>query len=127
MALTEAQITNMGFPAGSLTTSDSIYFTAALEWLNENTDFELDTEDPEESVSALPASAKIFITKYIGMLQNGGLSGSIVTSESIGGMSKSYGSSTESGKALWLLARELLGSHLIRGVIKFTGEYSKWA
>ena len=127
MELTETRITNMGFPAGGLKTSDSVCFTAALEWLNENTDFELDTEDPEESVRALPASAKVFITKYIGMLQSGGLSGSTVTSETIGGMSRSYGSAAESGKALWLLAKELLGRHLIRGIVSLTGDYSKWA
>ena len=127
MELTEPLIDSMGFPAGSLKTSDSVCFIAALEWLNENTDFDLDTEDPEESVSMLPASAKLFITKYVGMLNAGGLSGSNVTSESIGGMSRSYGSAAESGKALWLLAKELLGRHLLRGVLKLTGDYSKWA
>lgn len=126
MELTETQITNMGFPAGALKTSDSVCFIAALEWLNRNTDFELDTEDPEDSVRALPASAKIFITKYVGMLGTGGLSGSTVTSESIGGMSRSFGSAAESGKTLWLLAKELLGGHLIHGVVKLTGDYSKW-
>ena len=128
MALTEALIASMGFPANSLKTSDSAYFTAALEWLNEYTDFELDTEDPAGSVEALPASAKIFITKYVRLIgPGGGFSGSAVSSESIGGMSKSYGSASESRSAFWLMARELLGKHLLRGRIQLTGEYSRWA
>ena len=129
MALTEELITSMGLSAAGITPSDSLYFTGALEWLNDNTDFDIDTEDPEESVTALPANAKIFITRFVGILKGGAgaFSGSAVSSESIGGMSKSFGSSAESERALWLMARELLGKHLLRGAVRSVGEYSKWA
>lgn len=127
MALTEELITSMGFSAADITPSDSLYFTGALEWLNDNTDFDVDPDDPEESVTMLPANAKIFIVRFIGMLKGGGLSGSTVTSESIGGMSKSYGSVSEGERSLWLVARQLLGAHLKRGVVRIKGAYSAWA
>lgn len=129
MVLTEELIFSMGFSFADITPSDSLYFTGALEWLNDNTDFDIDVEDPEQSVAALPANAKIFITRFTGMLKggSGALSGSSVTSESIGGMSKSYGSASEGERSLWLLARQLLGKHLIRGAVRSIGEYSKWA
>lgn len=127
MVLTEALITRMGFTAADITPSDSLFFTGALEWLVENTDFDVDPDDPERSVAVLPANAKIFIVKFAGMLKGGVLSGSTVTSESIGGMSKSYGSVSEGERSLWLLARQLLGSHLKRGGVRIRGDHSTWA
>ena len=127
MMLAEDSISYMGFSPADITPSDGMYFDGAVEWLAENTDFKIDLEDPEDSVAELPANAKIFIAKFVGMLKGGGLSGSAVTSESIGGMSKSYGSVSEGERSLWLVARQLLGVHLKRGVVRIKGAYSAWA
>ena len=126
MTLTAENIANMGFSAGSIRTEDSLEFTAALEWLNNNTDFEIDTDNPEEDVQALPAGAKLFIVRYIGMVNGGALSGSAVSSESIGGMSKSYGSIGDRSRLLQLLAKELLGSHYLMGKVSVIQDYSRW-
>ncbi len=126
MTLTAETIENMGFSAGSIRTEDSLEFTAALEWLNNNTDFEIDTDNPEKDVQALPAGAKLFIVRYIGMVNGGALSGSAVSSESIGGMSKSYGTTSDRAGLLRLLAKELLGSHYLMGGISMVQDYSRW-
>lgn len=126
MTLTAETIENMGFSAGSIRTEDSLEFTAALEWLNNNTDFEIDTDNPEEDVQALPAGAKLFIVRYISMVNGGALSGSAVSSESIGGMSKSYGSIGDRSRLLQLLAKELLGSHYLMGKVSVIQDYSRW-
>jgi hypothetical protein len=60
------------------------------------------------------------------MLKSGALSGSNVTSESIGGMSKSYESFVNGTTGLWQIAKELLGKHLIKGKAKSFGSYSRW-
>ena len=75
---------------------------------------------------SLPASAKLFIVKYIQMLKNGILDVSNVTSESIGGMSKSYATPAEGLNKLWLLARQLLGKHFLGGWVTSIGTYSRW-
>ena len=127
MVLTAENIANMGFSAGSIRTDDSLEFVAALEWLNNNTDFGIDTDDPEDDVQALPAGAKLFIVRYIGMVNGGALSGSAVSSESIGGMSKSYGTTTDRANLLRLLAKELLGSHYLMGKVSVIQDYSRWS
>ena len=125
MNLTAETITSMGFPAGDIGTGDVLLFYASLEWLNENTDFEkIDLYNPEEAVKALPATVKVFICKYIGMLRDGGLSGSGVSSESIAGMSKSYVSPADMEATIRVLAMQLLGRHFIGGSVKCVADVS---
>ena len=103
-----------------------LYFFSTIDWLRDNTDFSFGEDVSVEDISNLPHSAKLFIIKSISMLKSGALSGSNVTSESIGGMSKSYDSSINASANLWQIAKELLGKHLIKGKAKSFGSYSRW-
>ena len=111
----------MGFTANSVSVDDMLYFFSAIDWLRDNTDFSFGEDVSVEDISNLPHSAKLFIIKFISMLKSGVLSGSNVTSESIGGMSKSYDSSINASASLWQIAKELLGKHLTKGKAKSFG------
>lgn len=75
---------------------------AALDFINENTTLTADFYDME-SLRKLPAAAKLFITKFGDILarQHG------ITSESLGGMSQSFGY-TDYYDELWDLLDSLL-------------------
>lgn len=123
MTLNSELIGRMGL-TGQLSEKDDVSFNAALDWLRVNTDFgELDAED---DVAALPAAARLFIAKYVEMVKGGGLSGSTVTSESIGGMSKSYASSSEMEHAFRFLAQQLLGKHYTAGRVRSAPLAAGW-
>lgn len=126
MTLTEDNLITMGFTANSVSANDGLYFFSVIDWLRQNTDFAFSDDVVESDIVSLPASAKLFIVKYIQMLKNGILDGSNVTSESIGGMSKSYGTTAEGLNKLWLLARQLLGKHFLGGWVTNIGTYSRW-
>lgn len=126
MTLTEENLITMGFTANSVSVDDMLYFFSAIDWLRDNTDFNLGEDVSVEDISSLPHSARLFIIKFISMLKSGALSGSNVTGESIGGMSKSYDSSINASASLWQIAKELLGRHLINGKAKSFGSYSRW-
>ena len=126
MTLTEENLTIMGFTANSVSVDDMLYFFSAIDWLRDNTDFSFGEDVSVEDISNLPHSAKLFIIKFISMLKSGALSGSNVTSESIGGMSKSYDSSINASASLWQIAKELLGKHLTKGKAKSFGSYWRW-
>lgn len=126
MTLTEDNLITMGFTANSVSVDDGLYFFSVIDWLRQNTDFAFSDDVVESDIASLPASAKLFIVKYIQMLKNGILDVSNVTSESIGGMSKSYGTTAEGLNKLWLLARQLLGKHFLGGWVTSIGTYSRW-
>lgn len=87
----------------------------ALEWLTENTI--IDTTDIEK----LPASAKLFISKYIAVCsrQNG------VSSQSIEGLSQSFSTGNLSD-IVWDLAIELLGMSKLKGCVRFVAAQKRW-
>ena len=126
MTLTEENLITMGFTANSVSVDDMLYFFSATDWLRDNTDFNFGEDVSVEDICNLPHSAKLFIIKFISMLKSGALSGSNVTGESIGGMSKSYDSSINASASLWQIAKELLGKHLTKGKAKSFGSYSRW-
>lgn len=115
IVLTDDNIKAMGFE-GLLTTAQSLQFNAALDWIEENTD--LDASDVEN----LPSSAKMFILKYITIMDRAGKG---LASESIGGMSKSY--RTDGADEFRALALQLLGSHYTGGKVKTCMDYPGWA
>ena len=117
MTLTEDNLITMGFTANSVSVNDGLYFFSVIDWLRQNTDFAFSDDVVESDIVSLPASAK---------LKNGILDVSNVTSESIGGMSKSYGTTAEGLNKLWLLARQLLGKHFLGGWVTSIGTYSRW-
>lgn len=104
-----------GIPIGDSATS-LLYAEAALDWLKENTTLEINQTD----LSSLPAGAKLFVTKYGEMMSKK----SMVTSQSIGGMSQSFDTSERSGK-IYDLAYSLLGQYM-KSQVTFTAAQKRW-
>ena len=96
------------------TNKEELFVSSALEWLKENTTINL--EDEED----LPYSVKLFVFKYVEIMESNGT----VASESIAGMSQSF-----TAKALqdqiWELAHALLGPWLKSQVV-FKTSTRKW-
>lgn len=121
--LTAANIEAMGYQKGDLAEGRELDFAAALDWLGDNTDFRL-TDGSITEVASLPPSARLFILKFMEIMSSGGtLAG--VSSESIGGMSKSYAVASDMSGALMLLIRQLLRGHYTGGV-KISMPRSRW-
>lgn len=97
-----------------------LYAGAAIDWINKHTTLVVDKKSIVDSVAALPDGAKLFICRYCDILSTDGN----VTSESIGGMSQSFGTLTKT-QQLWQLASELMGDYLI-GQVRSIGNVSKW-
>lgn len=91
-----------------------ITINAALEWIQDHTT--IDTTD----IDKLPACAKLFMIKFaeIGSIQSG------VTSESIEGLSLSYGESNKSGM-IWDAAYDLLGAY-VKSPVRFVAAQDRW-
>lgn len=102
------------------TETTCLYVGAAIDWLIQHTTLSIDKENLQESVKALPDGAKLFISRYYGIMSTDGN----VTSESIGGMSQSFGAATKEAQ-LWQLATELIGSYL-KSQISIVPNVSKW-
>ena len=117
--LTAANIEAMGYQKGDLAEGRELDFAAALDWLSDNTDFRI-TDGSITEVAALPPSARLFILKFMEIMNSGG-----VSSESIGGMSKSYAVASDMSGALMLLIRQLLRGHYTGGV-KISMPRSRW-
>jgi hypothetical protein len=98
----------------------ALYVGAAIDWLIANTTLEISKETLPESVAALPDGAKLFICRYYEVMETNGN----VTSESIGGMSQSFGTSDKTTQ-LWQLASELIQPHL-KSQLRSIGNVSKW-
>lgn len=109
--LTQEQIAglNLGVDTDAKTV---ITINAALEWIKDHTT--IDTTD----IDNLPACAKLFMIKYteIGSMQSG------VESESIEGLSLSYGN--KSGM-IWDAAYELLGAY-VKSPVRFVAAQDRW-
>lgn len=97
-----------------------LYAGAAIDWINSHTRLVVDKSNLLDSVAALPDGAKLFICAYCEIMQTDGN----VVSESIGGMSQSFGN-TSKYKQLWDKATELMGEYLT-SQIKSVPNVSKW-
>ncbi len=93
---------------------DEISGNAALEWLAEKTT--IDTGD----ITALPASAKLFIRKFAEL--QGTRAG--VASQSIEGLSQSFHAG-DSSAILWQYALEFL-SPFLKSQVTFTTTKKRW-
>lgn len=80
---------------------------AALEWLRENTSIPVDLNDPEVYAS-LPARAQLFAQKFADLM--GRKTG--LVSQSIEGLSQSFGENSDVNATIWQLARALLPGDL---------------
>lgn len=101
-----------------LDTSDlevALIVEAALDWVEQNTTVEFDRE------KELPSNVKLFTVKFCDLIsQNAG-----VASESLGGMSQSFATSSSSSFILHDLATQLFGS-AYRGRNRFISASKKW-
>lgn len=95
-----------GIPVAVNDSMSALRATAALEWMQENTTLKISLESPE-TVTALPACAKIFVCKYSEILA----AKSGVTSQSIEGLSMSF-DTTDKATLIWQTARMLLCGYL---------------
>lgn len=98
-----------------------LYVEAAIDWINTNTTLSVNKSNLAASFADLPAGAKIFVCRYYDVMATGGNG---VTSESIGGMSQSFGSESKAA-LLYRLASELMTGYL-KGQVKSIGNVSKW-
>lgn len=98
---------------------NALYVGSALDWMKANTKLEFDKNDIE-SIAALPDGAKLFLCKFSKMQAD-----SVhVTSESLGGMSRSF-SDKGRGTLLRSLASSLIGEYM-NSSVKSVPNVSKW-
>lgn len=100
--------------------ANCLYVGAAIDWINHKTKLVIDKNNLQESVAALPDGAKLFICRYCEILTTD----TNITSESIGGMSQSFGTMTKA-QQLWQLSTELMGEYL-KSQVSSIGNVSKW-
>lgn len=96
-----------------------LYAESALDWILNNTTLNFDKNDPE-AIQALPAGAKLFVVKFMAVM----MTDNTVTSESLGGMSQSFSTSSKYD-LLMDLARELIGKYL-KSDFKFIAAENRW-
>lgn len=96
-----------GFPLKGCDDLTALEAESALDWMAENTTLEFD-KGSVESLSALPACAKLFVVKFSETfrLREG------VASQSIEGLSQSFNTAADKSTIIWQLARSLLGPYL---------------
>ncbi len=102
------------------TKTTALYVGAAIDWLIENTTLEINKDNLPISIAALPDGARLFICRYYDVMSTDGN----VTSESIGGMSQTFGTASKNAQ-LYMLASELLGTAL-KGQVRSVPNVSKW-
>ena len=98
----------------------ALYTGAAIDWLVTNTTLEIDKGNMSASVAGLPDGAKLFLCRYFEVMSTDGN----ITSESIGGMSQSFGTASKETQ-LWQLASELMRPYL-KTQVRSIGNVSKW-
>lgn len=104
--MTAEELHAAGIPCTAGDALATLKAEAALDWMLENTTLEFD-KGSTESISALPACAKLFVVKYseaVSLKQG-------VASQSIEGLSLSFNSGDQSA-LIWQLANTLLGAYL---------------
>lgn len=117
--MTIEDIATIGLPIEDPTTETVLYVEAALDWLTANTTLEFDVNNIE-SLKALPSGAKLFISKF------GDVAGRDITvaSESLGGMSQSFTSSSQYNN-LMSLAQGLISPYL-KSAFSFISAKQRW-
>ena len=117
--VTADNFTSIGLPLNSTDEITVLTVNSAFEWVKTHTVLEFDIDDTE-SLKALPSAVKLFVMKYVDIMN---LSAG-VTSESLGGMSQSFDTSA-SAALLWQYAQELLSDWLKSQVSVFPAK-RKW-
>lgn len=117
--MTVEELKALSLPIAASSTT-CLYVGAAIDWINANTTLVIDKENLTDSVAALPDGAKLFLCRYYEIMA----APENVTSESIGGMSQSFGTASKTAQ-LYNLAKELMGDYL-RGQVHSVPNVSKW-
>lgn len=112
-------ITLNQFKENGINVNDEIIANAALEYIANNTTLTVDLKNVE-TVKALPFSAKMFITKYEEVIS----ASSVVSSESIEGLSQSFKTGNKAD-ILDDLLNSLLGEYL-KGKVRFVAASRRW-
>lgn len=104
--MTEEQVRNLKLGIAPIDERVILTVESGLEWVNHNTTLNIDMNNDEE-LKALPSCVRLFLTKFVDvqMLSVG------VSSESIEGLSQSFGGS-DTNSILWQFAQELLSPYL---------------
>lgn len=118
--MTREQIESLDLGITPIDNRTMLVIEAGLDWVSSNTTLEFDKTSTED-LKALPACVRLFLTDFfdIQMLGVG------VSSESIEGMSQSYGT-TDKNTLIWQSAEEKLGDYL-KSRIRFVAAQSRWS
>lgn len=118
--MTVDELNSLNLPFHNPTNETCLYVESALDWLEQNTTLEFDKTDIQ-SVKNLPSGAKLFLLKFNDVMTVN----TTVTSESLGGMSQSFSTSSKNN-LLMDLANDLLGSYL-KSSFTFIPAVRKWS
>lgn len=117
--MTDEQVKSLKLGLNSVDERTVLMVESAIEWINANTHLDIPLDSDQEV--NLPASVKLFINKYIEVMDR-----SVgVSSESVGGLSQSFDSSTKTNLLLQY-AEELLGGYL-KSQMSFVSAKPKWS
>ncbi len=116
--MTQEQINNLKLGIAPINDKTVLTVESALTWVQDNTTLKFDLNN-DEDLKALPASVKLFITKYteVSAAPVG------VNSQSIEGLSQSYNSNKNG--VLWDLAEQFL-SKWLKSSVSFVPAQKKW-
>ena len=104
-----------GLPIDTKDAEVSIMVETALDWVETNTTLEIDRE------KELPNNVKLFVVKFCDLMSQT----ANVTSESLGGMSQSFSTTSGTGLILAELASQLFGS-AYKGRNRFVSAVNRW-
>jgi hypothetical protein len=117
--MTEEQVKSLKLGLASVDDKTVLMVESAIEWVNANTLLNIPL-DSDHSAN-LPANVRLFISKYVEVMDRS----AGVSSESVGGLSQSFDSSTKTD-LLWQYADELLSEYL-KSQMSFVSAKARWS
>lgn len=105
--MTAEEIKEIGIPCDDTSERTLLMVECAVEWLSQHTTLRVNINDTD-SLKSLPACAKAFILKYTETSDRS----AGISSESLGGMSQAFDTSSSNQDIIWELAEELLSPYL---------------
>ena len=118
--MTEEQVKTLKLGFTSVDDKTVLMVESAIEWINANTSLNIPLDS--DHLANLPANVKLFISKYIDVMDRS----AGVTSESVGGLSQSFDTSRSKTDLLWEYAEELLSGYL-KSQMSFVGAKPRWS
>lgn len=118
--MTEEQVKTLKLGFTSVDDKTVLMVESAIEWINANTSLNIPLDS--DQLAKLPANAKLFISKYIEVMDRS----AGVTSESVGSLSQSFDTSRNKTDLLWEYAEELLSGYL-KSQMSFVSAKPRWS